>query len=408
MAERLFPVDLPEMQWLTYPAEGFKSPVAGAIFRAGQSSCGVPLGGIGTGCIDLDTDGTLGRCSIFNTFVPHRVLGLPFLALTVGSQCWGLTTRQIPGIGRAKQIHYWGHYPVADLEFEIDSPVEVGVRAWSPFLPGNAATSNTPAACFEVHLRNRSSSSLNGSLFFSFPGPTDAEAGAEDYQHSKLSGAVEGVSVTTARGNGYVLGVAGGKVARVGRALAVESSGWADAALELPQAETGSAGASLAIDYTLKSGEEQTFPVILAWYYPRWAGSAAHHFWHAYARRHRSAIEVAGYMALNRASLLARILRWQAEIYEAPDLPVWLRDQLVNILHTIPEDSFWASDSIPPEGWYAPAGIFGLTESPRTTPHICNPSDWFGGLPIVFFFPELAASLLRTYAHFQLPTGEMP
>ncbi|MGA2404578.1 MAG: GH116 family glycosyl hydrolase, partial [Syntrophobacteraceae bacterium] len=40
--------------------------------------------------------------------------------------------------------------------------------------------------------------------------------------------------------------------------------------------------------------------------------------------------------------------------------------------------------------------------------HICNPSDWYGGLPIVFFFPELAASLLRAYAHFQLTTGEIP
>jgi uncharacterized protein (DUF608 family) len=60
------------------------------------------------------------------------------------------------------------------------------------------------------------------------------------------------------------------------------------------------------------------------------------------------------------------------------------------------------------EKWYRPLGLFGLTESPRTTPHVCNPSDWYGILPIVFFFPELMRSLLRLYVHFQLPTGEVP
>ena len=65
-------------------------------------------------------------------------------------------------------------------------------------------------------------------------------------------------------------------------------------------------------------------------------------------------------------------------------------------------------ESIPGDRWYAPLGIFALTESPRTTPHICNPSDWYGTLPIVFFFPELMHSLLRLYVHFQLRTGEVP
>ena len=113
-------------------------------------------------------------------------------------------------------------------------------------------------------------------------------------------------------------------------------------------------------------------------------------------------------MAQNKDDVLARILGWQAAIYDLPDFPAWLRDQLVNILHTITEDSLWASDSIPKENWYGSPGLFGMIESPRTTPHACNPSDWYGGLPIVFFFPELAAALLRSYVHFQLPNGEIP
>lgn len=408
MARRLFPIDLPALQWSTFTAEGFKSPVAGVIFRTGQSTCGVPLGGIGTGCIDLDTDGSLGRCSIFNTFVPHRTLGLPFLALSVGSKAWALTTQNILGIGRTKQIHYWGHYPIADLEFEIDSPIEVGLRAWSPFVPGNAVASNTPAACFEMHLRNVSDATVNGTILFTFPGPTDAEAGARLYQHGPVHGAVNGVSVTTATGNGYLLGVAGTRRPRVGRFISLDSVDWADVNRELPSAENDAPGACLAIDFCVGPGEHEIVPLVLSWYSPRWAGSAAHHFWHAYSQRFRSAIEVAENIVANRGTLMAQILSWQAEIYKNRDLPIWLQDQLVNILHTIPEDSFWACESIPPETWYKPTGLFGLTESPRTTPHICNPSDWVGGLPIVFFFPELAAALLRAYVHFQLSTGEIP
>ena len=80
-------------------------------------------------------------------------------------------------------IHYWGHYPVADLEYTLpDSPVSVGLRAWSPFLPGDSLTSNTPGAVFEVHLLNVSSTTQQGRLAFMFPGPTQAEA--QIYLHS--------------------------------------------------------------------------------------------------------------------------------------------------------------------------------------------------------------------------------
>ena len=60
------------------------------------------------------------------------------------------------GVKSVKEIHYWGHFPVADLEFETDAPVSVGLRAWAPFIPGDTITSNTPGAVFEVHLRNTS------------------------------------------------------------------------------------------------------------------------------------------------------------------------------------------------------------------------------------------------------------
>ena len=80
------------------------------------------------------------------------------------------------GVEKAREIHYWGHYPVADLEYETSAPVSVGLRAWTPFIPGDVAVSNTPGAVFEVRLRNQTVVRQQGSLMFNFPGPTQAEA----------------------------------------------------------------------------------------------------------------------------------------------------------------------------------------------------------------------------------------
>jgi uncharacterized protein (DUF608 family) len=406
MAERLFAIDALGVKWSEFKAEGFQNPVPGIIYKSGESECGLPLGGIGTGCIDLDTDGTFGRCSIFNSFTPPRVLNTPFLGLALRNQVYCLSTRPLRGVKPAKQIHYWGHYPIADLEYEVDDPVSVGLRAWCPFAPGDANISNTPAICFEVRVRNLANREVKGSVVMSFPGPSSDEAGATDSTRQCVGHRIKGICVK-AGGTDYTLAVLGDVELHLGGALAKESD-WIHLPDGLPSADGTDPGSSLAVDFEIAPAQEDKITVILAWYAPRWAGSPAHHFWHAYHRRFNDSSEVAEFLAQNKDDILARILRWQATIYDWPDFPAWLRDQLVNILHTITEDSLWASESIPKENWYGSSGLFGMIESPRTTPHACNPSDWYGGLPIVFFFPELAAALLRSYVHFQLPNGEIP
>jgi len=155
MTARLFPIELEELQWLRFAADGFSRPVCGIVYRAGQSVCGLPLGGLGTGCVDLNTEGTLGRATIFNSFTPPREINAPFLALSTGGKVWVLSTERIAGVDSASQIHYWGHYPVADLEYELDGPMSVGLRAFSPLLPGDSVLSNTPGAV--RHMAGKSS-----------------------------------------------------------------------------------------------------------------------------------------------------------------------------------------------------------------------------------------------------------
>src|SRR5688572_21751842 len=83
---KLFPSDLPHGEWVDFSGEGFSAPVVGVIHRREYPAlCGVPLGGHGTGCLDLETSGLFGLCSIFNSHTPRRgAMNWPFLGLNVG------------------------------------------------------------------------------------------------------------------------------------------------------------------------------------------------------------------------------------------------------------------------------------------------------------------------------------
>ncbi len=173
---RFFPAGLPEREWVEFEAVGFKKPVTGAVFTgANPPCCGLPLGGLSTGCLDLDVRGTFGFSSIFHpssnhpTYeswrMPRRLPHLqPFLGLSSGGRTWVLSTPEIGGgqpldwctepqmqeregktiqpyrsnttrleeVAYPEKIELWGHYPVADLEYTLDAPLQVGEM---PLLP---------------------------------------------------------------------------------------------------------------------------------------------------------------------------------------------------------------------------------------------------------------------------------
>ena len=435
MDETLFPTHLPSADWSEFPATGFSQPVAGLLYRGSHPPvCGLPLGGIDTGCLDLEATGLLGYSSIFNMLVPRRgPLNLPCLGLSLGQQTWlcaqlpppqqrmaTLTYWDLTHQGRyqavrsAKEIHYWGHYPVADMEFELDeAPVTMGLRAWAPFIPGDLAVSNTSGAVFEVHVRSQSSAALKGTLAFSFPGPSEAEAGTTRFERRELTDGLRGVAVSSENAS-YVLAVIGDGAVRLGGELGLEGSAWACIEHGLPFAAHQS-GASLAIDFSLAPGEQQIFRFVLAWHAPIWLGggtptSGGNAYTHMYARRYPDAEAVARFLAANHTSLLSRILAWQAVLYDEQLLPLWLRDALVNVLHLVTETSVWGQAKSPIGDWCRPEdGVFGMSESPRWCPQIeCIPCSFYGNLPLVYFFPALALSTLRAYKAYQYPSGAAP
>jgi uncharacterized protein (DUF608 family) len=480
--DALFDTACPEREWSRIRTRGFERPLPGAVFRsARRPCCGMPLGGVGTGCIDLDVGGVWGHGSLFNGYtfnpdtmrIPRVAPSLwPMLGLAVDGAVWVLASQEfvdgglipcctepfilkatdrprephrvpcqdLKGVNACRDIAYFGHFPVADLEFESDAPVSVGLRAWAPFIPGDALASNTPGAVFEVHARNGADAARRGSIVLNFPGPSAAEARSAHFLRTAVrEGAgdalLDGILVSALGSDtGYFIGALGAP-SRTGAGLNRHPRHWAGVATALPAAEavdregggvvTLNADASVAVDFDLAPGEERVVRFVLAWYSPfilgapkaaaqlvrlRDApGAELNSYTSMYAVRFRTALEVARRIAAEHESLLARVLSWQAALCAEERLPVWMRDQLVSTLALIAEDSYWVQPRPPLGDWAFPGGLFGLNESSRGCPHMeCIPCSFYGNMPVVYFFPELALSTLQAFREYQRDDGNIP
>lgn len=453
-ASTLFPTTLPSKEWIHFTADGFSEPACGVIYRAADTVVdGLAVGGIDTGCLDIETSGLWGYCTIFNTLTPRRgPLNTPILGLSVNGETWVLAKEkvkmgggrdQIPvepvftdldldAVNTVEEIHYWGHYPVADLEFETSAPVRVGMRCWSPFLPGDVKDSVVPAIICEVHLRNPSDSKQEGTIAFSFPGPTLKEAAAEkfktDFHEQERQLPVPGPGRTASSEDpfksikfvgekaSYAISVLNEEYVRFGGDLGGDGQRWAAIAEELPPVAESSAAGSAAVDFSLDAGEERVVRFLLTWCAPMWNGRGYEwadrdrDYTHMYCKFYPDPITTAQYINKHHVSLLKRVLAWQQVVYSDDTLPVWLRDSLVNSLYMMSECSVWAQKKPPLGDWVKEEdGIFGLNECPRACPQIeCLPCSFYGSLPVTYLFPELQLSTIRAYKNYQREDGCPP
>ena len=459
-AHRLFPPHLVHAHWRTFGAADYTHPVTGVIYRGEpRPTCGMPLGGLDTGCVDVEANGLWGYSTIFNHLVePRALLNQPMLGLSCRGEdgahkTWVLvadtlakadTPRSsqsivtfpptdytpqfrdlgLTGVALADSIDYWGHYPIVDLEFNTDAPVTVGMRAWSPFIPGDTPVSMTPGAIFELHVRNPAQGRQQGTIAFNFPGftPPAAPLPADvTVTRRLLTGALNGVLVASSRQGdawemAYVLAALDGVAVHQGGALDADGVAWANCADRLPPATPATSGAALTFAFDLASGAEQTVRLVLAWHAPHWraGGSPTQNdtpqFTHMAAKHYPDALHTAHFLAREHGALLTRIIAWQEAIFRAPDVPGWLADALINNLHLIPECSIWGQAQAPLGDWCKTEdGLFGLNECPRGCPQIeCIPCSFYGNIPVVYFFPEAALSTLRGYKAYQFPDGRPP
>lgn len=466
----LFDPDLPSAKWTTFIAHGYSNPVTGIIYRGDhQPVTGMPVGVLDTGFIDISPDGTFGNSTIFNDMTPRGgPLNTPFLGLSVAGKSWVLAdprsgvfvecntdtlmTTEHENVVFASMIDYWGHYPVVDMQFRTEAPIDVAIRTWAPFVPGDVKAMNTPGMAFEIHLKNITTTEQAGTLAFSFPGflhhqtknrsigyphlACDPKLPEPCITREHIGGENSGVVVYDENRNvSYCLLAIGEKSPRIGADLGNDINKWASIDVSLPPTTgDGEGGSSVAVDFALKPGEKRIIQFVLSWYAPVWdangtpgagdvepfAPFAAHQnsftarnksFRHMYTTIYNNATDAANYLVNNYDSLLHRILAWQEVIYTASDIPHWLGDALINNLMYLPRCSAWSQAIHPVGAWCRlEDGIFGMNEAPQNCPQMsCLACDAISGmLPLIYFAPMCALSSLRAWKAYQEPNGDFP
>jgi uncharacterized protein (DUF608 family) len=160
---------------------------------------GIPLGGLGTGSVELRDDGRFHDWEIFNNYAwsgaasqaaPDMWSEDAFFAVRVcepdGSPRVRLLYRDgmesraasgyyhhaimynFPFLRNVARITYSGQHPFAHLVYEDDGlPIELTLEAFTPFIPFNARDSALPLAAFAFRVRNLAASSCDVSLMFS-------------------------------------------------------------------------------------------------------------------------------------------------------------------------------------------------------------------------------------------------
>ena len=381
----LFDVSADARTLQRFAVEGLAVPASGTVYGAGAlEDGGMPLGGVGTGYLCFDPEGRFGKCSIFNHYPAPIVLGKPFLTLALDGKTYTVAT-PADGIGDAKAVHYFGHFPVADARYELELPLRVEVRAFSPFLPGDAAASNTPVAFFEIFVTNLADSGKTVGFSFSPQGFPAGDAAPFD------DGAWQGMQVTHAPQqrlpewirHSYAIAVQGGTVENT---------------------DTG-VRASALLD--LAPGERKSAKFMLSWNQPYLRDSSGRVEKQFYSERFADAHAAAVHAATHHDDWLRRILAWQSALY-GTDLPAYMQEALIAAPYALTKNSLWLARQRP-DDWWGDEGLFLVNESFST----CSitetmPCRFFGHWPALFFFPELELTTLKAIRHFQLRGGEPP
>jgi uncharacterized protein (DUF608 family) len=158
---------------------------------------GIPLGGLGTGTIEIRGDGALHEWQIFNN--PPWSGGrppwtpVPPSPVRPGDSLFAIKTRQgdappvirvlrqrdaaedafsyfLPYVGSIEEIRFTGEFPFARLTYSDSAlPVQLEMEAWSSFIPGDVKHSALPAAVLTFHVVNPTPEEIEVSLLGVMP-----------------------------------------------------------------------------------------------------------------------------------------------------------------------------------------------------------------------------------------------
>ncbi len=263
-----------------------------------------PLGGIGAGMICFEGTGKLSNFSIWHK---PETLNEPYIfaAVHVGGKVGRAKILEGPvprrkimswqnsgnglgdknyGLPRFRHCSFRSAFPFADCELETPGiPLLVNIRAWSPFIPGDADNSSLPFAALEYSFKNTGRE--KNPLVFYFTARNFMD---RDSVGSSVNSAPNGFVLSQKKSDEKPWAESSFCISSDAPETKVNTrlfrGGWFDPQTLLwkeisegsfsesedyPDSEKPSPGGLLAVPFPLKPGEERTVRMRLAWHVPR-------------------------------------------------------------------------------------------------------------------------------------------
>ena len=345
----------------TFNAPGFDVPVSGIRFVAGEATSAMPLGGLGTGFVELQSTGAFGAHVTTNDWLhPQFVAKGSGLQIRIGNEVMDFADTAASG------ARFWGHFPAADLFLDdCFASADVHLRAFAPLVPHDYIQSNLPVALFTLRVKNSSAQPLPVDVVLRWqPG---------------IAGHAETNSISTSwRGEAgtYALSAAGAGFDRV----------------------FGTNADTISVNATreILAGESAELTFALAWHFPSWPSSDGETLRHRYADRFSDAGAVIE-KALPQAGDIERaIVAWQSKIY-ASNVSPWLKDAAINSLYVLPRNYLWLAD-----GRFFQSESF--TGCPITETLVCR---FNGSFPLALLWPECEKATMAEFVRTQAESGQI-
>jgi uncharacterized protein (DUF608 family) len=396
-----------------------------------------PLGGIGTGCIGLGGRGDLRDWEIFNRShvgnVPDNAWPALWVKTSDGTTFSSVLERRflppfdlrdngvsnwnnVPGLPRLAEAKFRGSFPLASIEFhDPASPVQVSLKAFSPFQPLETDDSGLPCAVLTYEVHNPGKTSVEAVIAWSIQNPVGDGQGRTN--QARDGAGLTGIQMTDPslpehdplRGTFAfaALASAGAQPDRqtnwtnIGRESHIDHF-WRDHFSKDgtlgSKRESKSQIGSVSLRHTIPAGERRQFGFLLAWHFPNrtpeWSG------WDApkgeektilgnfYCTRFADAWAAAEYVATNLPRLESGTRKF-VEVMRESTLPDVVKEAATANLSTLVSNTAFRIADGSYHGFEGCGDLRGLGFG--TCTHV-----WNYEVATQYLFPSLARSLRDT------------
>lgn len=405
---------------------------------------GVPIGGVGAGTFQVNSDGSIGR-GMWTNNSQRPLKNLPgcFAAIWVKrgdrAQAKNLALKNAYGLPNVQSLEFQALFPEAFLvPADPALPLQMRLRVFSPLIPHDLRNSSFPAGLFLFELKNPSSVPVEASVLLSWENALGAggtaASGAIQNRNGNATRALadeQGFFGVEMRGPRLAPGNSAserlqdnttGEMALMARPprkeATVATAAW-NALDKIPpwwerfaregviegSAEAGKEGAvhtagAIAVRLTLRPGDYAEIPFAVAWRIPRQAALSGVDYQTYAAKRFPSAIRTAQELLTEYRHLVALTEEPQRRLL-ASNLPRPLVSQILN------SASFLYTHVA--HGGNGECGLLrevGEADDKRNGADFASPLETLAAsATLASFFPRLNAGNLERLARAQTPEG---